>query len=1035
MAASAGAWYRVGKVNVTNNNQSVVGVDTNWQSDVIAIAIGDIFTLDAKTWYEVIAVNSDTSITLDRGFEGSTGTNKTYAIVRNTSGTILTRIAGQVSVQFNQKQLFLDELRTWLNSDSASEELTDSHGLKQSLKTPSQMVRDHDEKLAELDAIHPFPYAMRKVEFESKRLGNINYYIASGFVEFGKHWDNSVPNEAINQGLYTHTSIENSLLLGRGSDDTGIMGESNSREPILHIAGSVHHIKYLSENTAGGRNAIRFSPAESGLKTYNSESGIQTTHSSQAIAFASETDSERVVIRRTDMWGIEGFRRKITDSDPFVYPHGLIQSKSLTMNGLPTEVNSTRPSSYFSWYAGDTESTGRGINWILASESEKIKLCSDPKNSIFYDDEEGAFFQDCLRGRSFAGLGNGYWGNIDSSVDGGGSTLGFGGQSFSVISPQGNRDSVENNRANGRYHDYSWIKSQGHPFPGAKGNFVATRSTGVYGSPYTEVAIEGRCYFIVCGTVNRLNQGAYHPSLNPLGAAKSMNNVPNQQSYKFWKDSGIKPLESTADCFDFGLYDSTDGKARLDSGSINDGTTSGRPDGRFFDVIYASGFGGVIEDLRFSAKAVSHSNINSALMTINNGRYRGTEFLPYNGFEVNLSTVNASGTVAYIDGGTVHYKGINGESLALKTSPAYGGGLSALNMFLVRQSDNALFKLTRWNNEFHSKLMQWTGSGYSECSGSASEYNTKYRAYLFHGKFPASEYPSNNYFYSGSNDNWNGYYFSQFNPVLPMSDVLLGGRFLNIDVISSPENLGLVSDLNQGFLGNYLASIPDGAGTKIKVSRPVRASNFDVTFYLRDGLWDETLSAHNTNEPLNTVGHPTVFALNSTALYMYETNSAMVDDVTVPAVSNKDHLLGLVFATDTYDSRAGRDIAYSLTRIVPTSNVNKNKAVSFRMSTIAVFPESSTLDGNGNNSHTELPLLSPNPVDSPAVKFMPFTSEISGMLHLCFSFTELGYDSSSSSWGDDGNMLIASKTKYKLDDNSKVRSYGAKITSIPIGWV
>ncbi|WP_278368935.1 hypothetical protein, partial [Pseudoalteromonas lipolytica] len=147
MTASAGAWYRVGKVNVTNDNQSVVGVDTNWQNDVTAIAVGDIFTLDAKTWYEVVAVNSDTSITLDREYEGNTQNSANYAIVRNTSGTILTRVAGQIAVQFNQKQLFLDELRKWLNSDNATEELTDSHGVKKTLKTPAQMVRDHDNKL------------------------------------------------------------------------------------------------------------------------------------------------------------------------------------------------------------------------------------------------------------------------------------------------------------------------------------------------------------------------------------------------------------------------------------------------------------------------------------------------------------------------------------------------------------------------------------------------------------------------------------------------------------------------------------------------------------------------------------------------------------------------------------------------------------------------------------------------------------------------------------------------------------------------
>lgn len=128
MTASAGAWYRVGTVNVTKNNAAVTGVGSSWQNDVIAIAIGDFFTLDAKTWYEVIAVNSDTSITLDRGFEGASGAGQSYAIARNTSGTILTRIAGQISVQFNQKQLFLDELRNWLTSTDSSVSLTDSHG-------------------------------------------------------------------------------------------------------------------------------------------------------------------------------------------------------------------------------------------------------------------------------------------------------------------------------------------------------------------------------------------------------------------------------------------------------------------------------------------------------------------------------------------------------------------------------------------------------------------------------------------------------------------------------------------------------------------------------------------------------------------------------------------------------------------------------------------------------------------------------------------------------------------------------------------
>mgnify|MGYP005818884189 CR=1 FL=1 len=141
MTASAGAWYRVGTVNVTNGSAAIVGVGSNWQNDVIAIAIGDAFTIDAKTWYEVIAVNSDTSITLDRGFEGATANDVEYAILRNTSGTILTRIAGQIAVQFNQKQLFLDELRNWLTSEDETATLTDSHGVSRETRTITEIDR------------------------------------------------------------------------------------------------------------------------------------------------------------------------------------------------------------------------------------------------------------------------------------------------------------------------------------------------------------------------------------------------------------------------------------------------------------------------------------------------------------------------------------------------------------------------------------------------------------------------------------------------------------------------------------------------------------------------------------------------------------------------------------------------------------------------------------------------------------------------------------------------------------------------------
>ncbi|MEC4724258.1 tail fiber domain-containing protein [Shewanella sp. D64] len=139
---TAGAWYRVGVVDVTHGSSDIVGAGTSWINDVTAIAIGDMFTTDTKTFYEVIANDSDLNITLDRPFEGDTSNGINYAIIRNSSGTINTRLAGQISRQFNQKQQLLDEWQTWCNSDNPTEPIHDSHGVEhQVLTLPSFEAR------------------------------------------------------------------------------------------------------------------------------------------------------------------------------------------------------------------------------------------------------------------------------------------------------------------------------------------------------------------------------------------------------------------------------------------------------------------------------------------------------------------------------------------------------------------------------------------------------------------------------------------------------------------------------------------------------------------------------------------------------------------------------------------------------------------------------------------------------------------------------------------------------------------------------
>lgn len=146
-SASSGAWYRIGSVSIANGIREVTGHGSLWQSSLNPIAIGDILTLDSQTFYEVVSIDSDERLFLDREYESGNATEANYAIIRNTSGTLLTRLAGQIATQFNQKQLFLDELRTWLNSHAEATLLTDSHGITQSIKTPAHMIAELEAQL------------------------------------------------------------------------------------------------------------------------------------------------------------------------------------------------------------------------------------------------------------------------------------------------------------------------------------------------------------------------------------------------------------------------------------------------------------------------------------------------------------------------------------------------------------------------------------------------------------------------------------------------------------------------------------------------------------------------------------------------------------------------------------------------------------------------------------------------------------------------------------------------------------------------
>lgn len=71
------AWYRTGTVAVTNGSATVTGTSTQWVS---AAKTGDAIHLPDGRIYEILTINSNTSITLASNYLGTTASGQGYAI-------------------------------------------------------------------------------------------------------------------------------------------------------------------------------------------------------------------------------------------------------------------------------------------------------------------------------------------------------------------------------------------------------------------------------------------------------------------------------------------------------------------------------------------------------------------------------------------------------------------------------------------------------------------------------------------------------------------------------------------------------------------------------------------------------------------------------------------------------------------------------------------------------------------------------------------------------------------------------------------
>jgi hypothetical protein len=88
-------WYRLGTIS-TDGSEKVTGVSTFWKSTVNRPLAGDIFTSDNAELFEILSIEADGELILERPHP-TILSGASYAIIRNTSATTNTRIAAQVT--------------------------------------------------------------------------------------------------------------------------------------------------------------------------------------------------------------------------------------------------------------------------------------------------------------------------------------------------------------------------------------------------------------------------------------------------------------------------------------------------------------------------------------------------------------------------------------------------------------------------------------------------------------------------------------------------------------------------------------------------------------------------------------------------------------------------------------------------------------------------------------------------------------------------------------------------------------------------
>lgn len=534
-------WFTATSVTVANNS-NVVKINSN--ESVANIKPGDALIIGSFNPVEILkayASDQGSFIQLVQTWANATQSQVPALVLptRSALNEAISALNGANKLVNDNYQAILD-WQTKMGSVTFKD-----------LDDNTHVVKTLNQLKTEIEVNNPYPHAMTEVQYEALRAERKARYKSSGFVQTGLSHPLSDFRVADGIGAFG----QNRLCLGPAT--TTPIGDSKSTLPQVVIDGCLFSIEYVNSNNMLDNN-IYFPDAPNGKQTFDSNTGLLVEHSSATLAFAAETDTNKVILTRKDTVFLVKKHHIINETD-IVYPLSNANYGRADYLGIPT----------FAYQKG------RVHYWSQLSVEQRNNYLSEAKNNIRRL-SDGRLKQEYYEFIVVAGVGSDWLGN--GALSGGTGHAPW----LARYCGYGTRGSA-----------WLYLDAQDFTFKltvsaqqsllfsqhASSANENTSADVGLFANSDRSVCV------IPVAQVDRLNQGAFNLELNAYGTQFSAEANLGAQVYFY---NVINKYLSHAECFE-----------RLpatSSGNISS-TSSGRlGDYRYHDAIYK----GQVHDLRLN---------------------------------------------------------------------------------------------------------------------------------------------------------------------------------------------------------------------------------------------------------------------------------------------------------------------------------------------------------------------------------------------------------------------------------------------------